>query len=177
MRRSSTAPDAGPWSSACSASASSSTTSGCPTCERIDWLADSAVGVSLHHRHLETEFAFRTRILDYLWAGLPVICSEGDSWSAVVEAHDLGRVVGSGDVVGVARALDEMTGASSDQRREMAERARRRGRLGTPGLVWRAPLLQACAEPRHAADRRVDDDSSTALSRALTRLRRVAGAP
>jgi hypothetical protein len=49
-----------------------------PYRERGDWLCDADVGVSLHHRHIETEFSFRTRVLEYLWAGLPVVCTEGD---------------------------------------------------------------------------------------------------
>jgi glycosyltransferase involved in cell wall biosynthesis len=147
-----------------------------PYDQRIEWLGDAAMGVSLHHRHVETEFAFRTRILDYLWARLPVVCSDGDHWSTVVRADDLGRVVVPGDVDGVARALDDMAGASPEEQRARAERAAVvAARHAWPRVA--EPLLRACAEPRQAADRRVGDDSSTALSRAVTRLRGVAGAP
>jgi hypothetical protein len=41
-----------------------------PYDERVDWLTDADIGVSLHRHHLETELSFRTRVLDYLWAGL-----------------------------------------------------------------------------------------------------------
>jgi hypothetical protein len=36
--------------------------------------------VSTHYEHVETTFAFRTRILDYLWAGLPVVATGGDAF-------------------------------------------------------------------------------------------------
>ncbi len=39
--------------------------------DRGDYLLEADAGVSTHFAHIETEFAFRTRILDYLWAGLP----------------------------------------------------------------------------------------------------------
>ena len=39
-----------------------------PYDERADYLLDADVGVSTHFPHIETEFSFRTRILDYLWA-------------------------------------------------------------------------------------------------------------
>jgi hypothetical protein len=44
-----------------------------PYARRADFLLDSDVGLSLHNDHLETAYAFRTRVLDYFWAGLLVI--------------------------------------------------------------------------------------------------------
>src|SRR3712207_7857570 len=53
---------------------------------------------SLHAAGLEGRFASRTRVLDYLAAGLPVVCSSGDTMSDVVAAHGLGEVVPPQDV-------------------------------------------------------------------------------
>ena len=36
--------------------------------DRQNYLLEADVGVSTHLDHVETEFSFRTRILDYLWA-------------------------------------------------------------------------------------------------------------
>jgi glycosyltransferase involved in cell wall biosynthesis len=44
--------------------------------ERMDYLLESDLGVSLHYDNLETRFAFRTRILDYLWCRLPMVVTE-----------------------------------------------------------------------------------------------------
>jgi glycosyltransferase involved in cell wall biosynthesis len=50
-----------------------------PYDERGGWLLEADVGVTAHHDHAETRFAFRTRVLDYLWAGLPVVGTAGDT--------------------------------------------------------------------------------------------------
>ena len=42
-----------------------------PYADRQNWLLDADAGVTTHFEHVETTFAFRTRLLDYLWAGLP----------------------------------------------------------------------------------------------------------
>ncbi len=90
--------------------------------ERADWLGDAAIGVSTHFRSIETELAYRTRMLDYFWAGLPVLCTEGDAIAEEVRLHGLGEVVAEGDVDGVARAIARL--ADPDHRAEVAERVR-----------------------------------------------------
>ena len=45
--------------------------------QRGAWLLEADLGVSAHPAHLETRFAYRTRIADYLWAGLPVVDERG----------------------------------------------------------------------------------------------------
>ena len=44
---------------------------------RQNFLLDADVGVSTHFDHVEAEFSYRTRVLDYLWAGLPVVMTRG----------------------------------------------------------------------------------------------------
>ena len=61
--------------------------------ERENFLLDADIGVSTHFDHLETRYAFRTRILDYLWAQLPVVATTGDSFAELIERHDLGATV------------------------------------------------------------------------------------
>lgn len=47
---------------------------------------EADAGVSTHMSHVETTFSFRTRILDYLWAGRPpMVVTEGDSFAELVE--------------------------------------------------------------------------------------------
>jgi glycosyltransferase involved in cell wall biosynthesis len=79
---------------------------------RADYLLEADAGISLHRDSLESRFAFRTRILDYLWAKLPIIASKGDSWAAVIEQRDLGITVDPGDVDGLVRAIEKMAGDS-----------------------------------------------------------------
>jgi glycosyltransferase involved in cell wall biosynthesis len=61
--------------------------------ERQNFLLDADIGVSTHFDHLETHFSFRTRILDYLWAQLPILATQGDSFAEFIERHQLGVVV------------------------------------------------------------------------------------
>jgi GT2 family glycosyltransferase/glycosyltransferase involved in cell wall biosynthesis len=128
--------------------------------DRQNFLLESDVGVSTHFDHVETAFSFRTRILDYLWAGLPVVCTRGDSLAAVVEQHDLGDTVAPGDVAGLADALVTLL---TDERRNAACRAN----LAevAPAHRWSAvlkPLLAFCRTPRRAADLR-DPATSRAI--------------
>lgn len=145
-----------------------------PYDERGCWLLDADIGVSLHHSHLETELSFRTRVLDYLWAELPILCTEGDVLSAEVASGDLGVVVPAGEPRAVARALEHLAGAvpheRAARRQNLREAARRRRWSEVVG-----PLLAACAEPRLAADRRVVERSGR-LRAAASRARGVARA-
>ena len=56
-----------------------------PYDDRQNYLLDADVGVSTHFEHIETTFSFRTRILDYLWAPLPIVTTRATrsaTWSA-----------------------------------------------------------------------------------------------
>jgi GT2 family glycosyltransferase/glycosyltransferase involved in cell wall biosynthesis len=121
-----------------------------PYAERADYLLDADVGVSTHFQHVETAFSFRTRILDYLWAGLPVVATEGDTFGALVAEHGLGRAVPAEDVDALVDALDAMLYDDA-----AAARAREAVAAFAPGYVWSrvlAPLVEFCRMPRRAAD-------------------------
>ena len=84
--------------------------------QRGSWLLDADIGVSAHPAHLETRFAFRTRIVDYLWAGLPTVTTEGDVLGDAVQARGLGRAVPAGDAEAFARACAELLADSAAER-------------------------------------------------------------
>jgi GT2 family glycosyltransferase len=65
--------------------------------DRVNYLLESDIGIITHPEHIETRFSFRTRILDYLWASLPVISTKGDSLSELVERNGLGITVNNKD--------------------------------------------------------------------------------
>jgi glycosyltransferase involved in cell wall biosynthesis len=125
-----------------------------PYRQRAEWLGDADVGVSLHHAHPETELSFRTRVLDYIWAGLPIVCSEGDVLAELVSDRGLGIVVPADDPSAVAAALEQLA-SESDEIRES-----RRVRLASVAaeMTWTkvaAPLVRFCRAPMLAPDRRV----------------------
>lgn len=75
-----------------------------PYDERGPWLLDADIGVTSHHDHLEARYSFRTRVLDYLWAGLPVVGTRGDALADLVEREGLGRTAAPGDAEAFAAA-------------------------------------------------------------------------
>jgi glycosyltransferase involved in cell wall biosynthesis len=76
--------------------------------ERAAWLMQADCAISTHAEHLETRFAFRTRLLDCFWSGLPVVCTGGDDLAERIAREDLGAVVGPGDASAVADALERV---------------------------------------------------------------------
>lgn len=75
--------------------------------ERQNYLTEADLGVSTHHSHIETTFSFRTRILDYLWAELPMVVTEGDHFADLVAKEKLGISVPAKDVESLRAALEK----------------------------------------------------------------------
>jgi len=122
-----------------------------PYAERENYLLEADVGISLHFEHLETRFSFRTRLLDYIWAGLPMVVSAGDALGQQIAAEGLGAVVAPGDVAGVRDALLRLL-AQPDLRQQTAPRfAAMRAALSWERVV--EPLRLFCRAPYRAADR------------------------
>jgi glycosyltransferase involved in cell wall biosynthesis len=118
--------------------------------ERADYLLDADVGVSTHFQHIETAFSFRTRILDYLWASLPIVATSGDTFGTLIAEHGLGRVVHPEDVDELVRGLEEML---YDDAAIAEVRANVRAFAGS--YRWSGvlrPLIEFCRAPRRAAD-------------------------
>jgi hypothetical protein len=63
------------------------------------------VGVSTHSEHFETRFSFRTRILDYIYFNLPVLCSKGDFFESLVQKNSIGITVNPSDREELKRAI------------------------------------------------------------------------
>jgi GT2 family glycosyltransferase/glycosyltransferase involved in cell wall biosynthesis len=118
--------------------------------ERQNYLLDADVGVSTHFQHIETTFSFRTRVLDYLWAGLPMVVTEGDSFGDLVAERGLGVTVPEQDVAAVEEALrrclfdEDFAAACRTNIRQVAQE-----------FTWPAvtrPLADFCRDPRRAGD-------------------------
>jgi glycosyltransferase involved in cell wall biosynthesis len=120
-----------------------------PYAHRGAYLLEADAGVSTHHIHVETTFAFRTRILDYLWAGLPMVVTDGDGFAELVRDEELGVVVPGNDVAALTAALADVLdpGRAAVYR---ANVARVRDRFAWPVVL--GPLRAFVARPHHAAD-------------------------
>jgi glycosyltransferase involved in cell wall biosynthesis len=89
-------------------------------------------------------------MLDYLWAGLPIVCTRGDVFADLVASRGLGVSVPPGDAAALAAAIETML---TDRARH-AEAVQRLKRLSDE-MRWSrvaAPLQRFCQRPRHAAD-------------------------
>lgn len=122
-----------------------------PYADRQNWLLDANCGVTTHFHHVETTFAFRTRVLDYLWASLPIVTTDGDSFADLVRLEGLGVVVPPTDARALADALERVL---YDE--EFAAACRERIAVVRERFTWErvlAPLVGYCRSPRPAADR------------------------
>jgi GT2 family glycosyltransferase/glycosyltransferase involved in cell wall biosynthesis len=118
--------------------------------DRQNYLLEADLGVSTHLDHIETAFSFRTRILDYLWAGLPVVATEGDALGEAIDAHGLGATVPPGDAAALEVALE--TFLFDEERIGLARAA---VSAYAPTLTWSRslePLLRFCRSPQRAPD-------------------------
>ncbi|MFC4243526.1 glycosyltransferase [Gryllotalpicola reticulitermitis] len=118
--------------------------------QRQNYLLEADAGVSTHYEHIETTFSFRTRILDYLWAGLPMVVTAGDHFAELIEKEKLGVVVGAEDVEGLVAALEKVL---YDER--FAAAARRNVARVAKRFRWQTvlqPLVDFVADARHAPD-------------------------
>jgi glycosyltransferase involved in cell wall biosynthesis len=121
-----------------------------PYDRRGSYLLEADIGVSTHLDHVETAFSFRTRILDYLWAGLPIVATSGDVFAPVIAERGLGRAVPPGDVAALTSALFELV----DDAQLRGRCAKASARTAQEYTWERAtqPLVDFCAAPRRAAD-------------------------
>jgi glycosyltransferase involved in cell wall biosynthesis len=114
-----------------------------PYAERSAWLLDADCAVSAHGEHLETRFAFRTRLLDCLWARLPIVCTGGDELADRIERDGLGAVVPPGDVDALAAALERVLDRGREDFRTALDAAAR-------AFAWpsaAAPLVRYVTAP------------------------------
>jgi hypothetical protein len=116
-----------------------------------NYLLEADIGASLHFDTLETRFAFRTRMLDYIWAGLPMVVTGGDETSQLVTGYGLGCVVNPGDERAVVAAILRLLAMP-----DLREAHRKEFEKVRPHFTWERicePIERFCQQPRLAADR------------------------
>lgn len=118
--------------------------------ERADYLLEADIGASCHLDHIETRFAFRTRLLDCIWAGLPMLVTEGDVLARTVAREGLGRTVPPRDVAATAGALRALLDEPGGRDAFASSFERVRAKLTWPEAV--TPLARFLADPARAPD-------------------------
>jgi glycosyltransferase involved in cell wall biosynthesis len=114
-----------------------------------NYLTESDVGLSLHFDTVETRLAFRSRVLDYIWAGLPMIATRGDATSEIVSRFGLGKVIDYERDDDLTAALLCLLEKPKSDYAAHFERARAE-------LTWEQaaePLVTFCQHPRRAPDK------------------------
>ncbi len=118
--------------------------------DREALLVEADLGVTLHPIHAETRFSLRTRVLDYIWAELPTVITDGDVTSEWVREYGIGRVVAESDVDGVAEAINHVLQRSKESYRASFEPLKRK-------YTWAnvvQPIVTYCLNGDIAPDRR-----------------------
>ncbi len=113
-----------------------------PYADRHRLLNSASVLAVLHHPGQEAELSFRTRALDGVWAGVPLLLSEGGEAARLTRTHDWGEVVTPHAPDEAAAALKRLLNADRHEqcRAAMARSAEawRWSRLAEPLLDWLA---------------------------------------
>ncbi len=118
-----------------------------PYKERSDFLLEATIGVSAHFDLPETRYSFRTRLLDYFWAGLPIITTNGDDLATLIENKGAGCAVDYQDVNGWVCAISNLLTDS-----QYKSRCQEGSKLIAQNFSWEQvakPLFNYCKEPYH----------------------------
>lgn len=116
-----------------------------PYAERAGYLLEADLGISAHFDTVETRFAFRTRLLDYFWAGLPTVATRGDVLADLVADHGAGRGVAPEAVDEWVEAIDGLLGNEDEYAQAQARIPELRDQFSWPRVV--EPLASLLAEP------------------------------
>lgn len=120
-----------------------------PYTERTEYLLEADAGISLQQPSLEARFAFRTPVLDALWAGIVPVASDGDTMADLLRAYDAGRIVPPGDDAALAVTLANLID-NPYERRLLAARGHALGQSFTWETVAQ-PLIAFCRQPTKGA--------------------------
>jgi glycosyltransferase involved in cell wall biosynthesis len=112
---------------------------------------DADAAIATYPASLETRYCLGSRLLDCVWAGLPMVVSGGDLQRALVHDQGLGLVVSPGDATGLARAIRELKRRVESQEFPQERFDAARARLRWPMVA--EPIIRYCRTP-HARTRK-----------------------
>ncbi|MFN8551755.1 MAG: glycosyltransferase [Candidatus Obscuribacterales bacterium] len=115
--------------------------------QRVNYLLEADAAVSAHYDLIETRFSFRTRILDYLWAGLPILTTGGDQLAEMIDANKAGIAIDYEDVKGWMAAIEKLA-----DDRDLRELCAKNSHKLAQQFHWSKsaqPLRQFCTAPYH----------------------------
>ena len=119
---------------------------------RQNFLLESDLGLSIHQKRIETEFSYRTRVMDYIWARLPIVTTEGDSIAKLVKEENIGEVVKYENAQNLARVMESILSNKS-----LREIYKRNLQKIAPAFTWAnaaKPLVEYCIKADYASDKK-----------------------
>ena len=142
-----------------------------PLDRRYDLVRDADVMVAPHTQSLETHLCMRTRYLDAIGVGCPVISSEGGTISELLGRYGAGEVVPCGEPRALALALEDILWNGRDFGEGLSQLRKK--------LSWRValqPLVNFCQSPKLDPAKKLASQAKQGRSmvqRVLARLRRL----
>jgi glycosyltransferase involved in cell wall biosynthesis len=133
-----------------------------PWYEMQNYFLEADLAVNTHPVHLETELSFRTRVINYIWGGLPIITTGGDEISELVKKYGCGEIVKPADHDELAEIMVELL-SDEKKRKKMSENAKKLAKE----ITWSnaiKPLDEFCRNPQIAEDRKNEFARKTVLS-------------
>jgi glycosyltransferase involved in cell wall biosynthesis len=118
--------------------------------DRVNYLLEADMAVITHPAHIETRFSNRTRVLDCIWTGLPIITTEGDAMADWVRDENLGITVPACDVQALSNAIIQLLtmGGRNEFKQSFASL---RAQLSWDKVI--SPLANFCSSPSIATDK------------------------
>ncbi len=116
-----------------------------------EYLLGADIALNLHHKNLETYYAFRTRVLDYIWARLPVITTCGDVLSEEIQNNAMGIVVDYENDEQIAKAVLRLK-----EDRVFYQECKQNMQMWSRNREWKhvaKPLEEYCAGPFRVQDK------------------------
>jgi glycosyltransferase involved in cell wall biosynthesis len=131
--------------------------------ETEQFLLESDMAVCTYFDSLETRHSLRVRYADVFWAGLPLVCTEGDVVAEWVRERSLGVAVPPRDLDALTNAIDRLVRDARFRRKCAANMSRLRKEFAWERTL--APLIALCRNP--ARPRRYRERDAAARRRTL----------
>ncbi len=116
-----------------------------PYDRRFELAQVSDLAVVTHRPGLETDLSLRTRLVDLMWLGVPVVVTEGGTMARVVSTTGAGLAVPPGDPAALAAAIKRLL--VDPDRRHLASEAAQRWAASRSWTNVAAPLLRFAERP------------------------------
>ena len=132
--------------------------------KKQNYLTESDAAIIIHPDNIEKRFSFKTSELDYIWAGLPMISTEHDFFSDLIDEKYLGIVSKEIDSESIANAIVKLA-----EDKEFYNKCVRNLAEAAINCTWDkvcAPVLKYCINPtkniiRNNTSRIKEVDNST----------------